>query len=174
MRSLVYSLVVGTVGAGLIHLATVLALPAISAENTWSGVRQALPLNRMVRAGLPVFSPDPLFHVAACRVDLREGAVRLRASGPVAAWFLSVYAPDGSSLSSLNSRGATAEFLDLRLAPPALGPGEAAPSGEWPPLEVDAEEALVVLEVFVPTDSWSAAAEAFLSSAACLRVAGTQ
>ena len=174
MRRLGYSLLVGTVGAGLIHLATVLALPVLSAENTWNGVRRALPLNRMVRSGLPVFSPDPLFRVAACRVDLRGSAVRLRASGPVAAWFLSVYAPDGSSLASLNDRGTAAGSLDLRLLSPAFGTPEAAPPAERPPLEVDAEEALVVLEAFVPDSSWSAAADAFLSSAACLRAVAGQ
>lgn len=174
MRRLGYSLVVGAAGAGLVHLAIVLALPAVSAENTWNGVKQALPRDRMVRSGLPVFAPDPFFRVAACRVDLREGAVRVTASGSVSAWSLSVYAPDGSGLASFSDRSAPTTLLDLRLVSPALaGSAEAAPPAN-PPLEVDAEEALVVLEVFVPDKSWSAATEAFLSSAACQRAAEGQ
>ena len=81
MRKLVYAVILGLVGAGIVHIAVLLMVPDFSERDAWSRLAQASDFYKVTRldaeAGGPpvVKSVDPLFFAAACRFDLSDGMV---------------------------------------------------------------------------------------------------
>ena len=97
MRSLLRALVLGLIGAGIVHIAVLLLVPDFTERDAWSRLAMAADLYVMTplkaaKDGPPVVkSVDPLFEAVACRFDLDEGMVRVATSGHVPFWSVSVY-----------------------------------------------------------------------------------
>jgi uncharacterized membrane protein len=114
-----YALLIGIVGAGIVHIAVLLLLPQFSERDAWSSLAEAADFYKAVRidggdGGTAVVrSVDPLFHAAACRFDLDEGPVHLSAPGNVPFWSVSIYNRAGQNIYSFNDRATERGALDF-------------------------------------------------------------
>lgn len=175
-----YALLVGLVGAGIVHVAILFLLPSLSERDVWSQLaRQAptntfFPLGRGGRDNPFRASIDPLFEAVACRVDLSEGAVRIVGDVRSPYWSLSVYDRIGQNAYSLNDRTVGDGRLDLVL----LTPTQMAELRKQVPtelsgsvfMEADLDLAIIVLRSFMPDPTWEPTVTGFLDGVRCERL----
>ena len=125
MARLAYALLLGVVGAGIVHIAILLLLPLFSERDAWSRLATAADLYVMTAADgsdgsrPTVEAPDPFFRASACRFDLQDGPVRLKADGSVPFWSASIYDRGGQNVYNFNDRTATDGALDFVIVTPA-------------------------------------------------------
>ncbi len=178
MRSLLYSVAVGLVGAGIVHIAVLLLVPEFSERDAWSKLQESgQPPYRMTRidngaaAGLVHRSADPLFYVAACRFDLEEGYAHVTAPGRVPYWSVSVYDRSGQNIYSFNDRTATTGQLDFVVLTPAQMADvrkelpEALVSSVF--VEADMDEGIALVRVFAPDESWAPGIANYVDAMIC-------
>ena len=97
MARLFHAILLGLVGAAIVHIAVLLLVPTFSERDAWSNLAMKSDFYTMARldadAGspAPVKSIDPQFYAAACRFDLADGMIQLTAPGSVPFWSVSVY-----------------------------------------------------------------------------------
>jgi uncharacterized membrane protein len=174
---LAYGVLVGLVGAGIVHIAILMMLPSFSARDAWSKLAGTAGLYKVARiAGEGVEpavlqSPDPFFDAVACRFDLGEGVTHLTAKGATPFWSVSVYNRNGQNIYSFNDRSATEGALDFVIATP-LQVTEVRKN--LPPqfeksvfVEADIDEGMVVIRSFVPDESWKPEIASYLNSMSC-------
>jgi uncharacterized membrane protein len=172
-----YAILLGLVGAGIVHIAVLLLLPTLTERDAWSRLADAADLYVVTPAdgsdgAQPVVEvPDPLFRAVACRFDLEDGPVRLKADGSVPFWSASIYGRSGDNLYNFNDRTATGGALDFVVVTPTQMiemrkelPAELESSIF---VEVDVDEGIVVLRSFVPDESWRSIVSTYLKSTAC-------
>ncbi|MBX3597041.1 MAG: DUF1254 domain-containing protein [Rhizobiaceae bacterium] len=172
-----YALLLGLLGAAILHITIVLLLPRISDRSGWSRMAEASDLYQpvMLHSGLPDTvrdgNRDPLFRSIACRFDLNDGHLRLQASGAVPYWSASVYDRAGKNLYSLNDLNARDKALDIVVLTPAqmLEVRKEFPEDLSQSVFVEsrAEEGIAVVRAFVPDESWTPSVEGFLESLRC-------
>lgn len=184
MRSLTFAVLLGVVGAGLVHGAVLLLLPVLGQRDAWtrfSAVAQPFATVRLDAGGangVVIPGLDPMFMVAACRFDLTQGPLVVAANGRVPFWSASVIAPDGRNLFSLNDRvrdgGALgfvvltpAQMAERAVVPPADGETDEPVAATAIFAEVRVDQGMVAVRAFVPDESFRGAVEAFLSSLSC-------
>lgn len=177
MVRLIYALVVGLIGAGIVHISVLFLLPEFSDRDAWSRLSMAADFYRMVRidaeAGQPpVVDPaDPLFYASACRFDLQEGIVHVAAPGRSPFWSVSVYDRGGQNIFSFNDRTAEDHALNFVVLTPAqmIELRKVLPEDFQQSIFVETpiDEGIVVVRSFVPDQSWAAKVASFLSGIAC-------
>lgn len=177
MRSLLHALILGLLGAGIVHIVVLFLVPEFSERDAWSRLAMASDLYRMTRldaeaGGAPVVkSVDPLFYAAACRFDLADGLVRIRAPGDVPFWSASVYDRGGHNIYSFNDHNANDEKLDAVVLTPAqmIDVRRDLPEDLQGAIFVEApiEEGIFVVRAFVPDESWKPIVSRFLEQSAC-------
>ncbi|MGX5804559.1 DUF1254 domain-containing protein [Bradyrhizobium sp. Arg314] len=177
MRSLLHALILGILGAGIVHIVVLLLVPEFSERDAWSRLAMASDLYRMTRldaeaGGAPVVkSVDPLFYAAACRFDLADGLVRIKAPGDVPFWSASVYDRNGHNIYSFNDHNANGEKLDAVVLTPAqmIDVRRDLPEDLQGAIFVEApiEEGIFVVRAFVPDESWKPIVSRFLEQSAC-------
>ena len=177
MAKLLYAVVLGLVGAGIVHIAVLFLLPRLSERDAWSRLAAAADLYAVVAAdgsdnSQPVVqAPDPQFRAAACRFDLEDGPMRVQAKGSVPYWSTSIYDRSGENVYNFNDRtaadgaldfvvGTSAQMIEMRKDLPA----DLASSVF---VEADIDEGIVVVRSFVPDDSWAKTIAAYLGSLSC-------
>ena len=177
MLRFLYAILLGLVGAGIVHIAVLLLLPTLTERDAWSRLANAADLYVVTPADgsdgtQPVIeAPDPLFDAVACRFDLEDGPVRLKADGSVPFWSASIYGRSGDNLYNFNDRTAAGSALDFVMVTPTQMiemrkdlPAELESSIF---VEVDVDEGIVVLRSFVPDESWRSIVSTYLKSIAC-------
>ncbi|MDX8440419.1 DUF1254 domain-containing protein [Mesorhizobium australafricanum] len=177
MRSLLHALILGILGAGIVHIVVLFLVPEFSERDAWSRLAMASDLYRMTRldaeaGGAPVVkSVDPLFYAAACRFDLADGLVRIKAPGDVPFWSASVYDRNGHNIYSFNDHNANGEKLDAVVLTPAqmIDVRRDLPEDLQGAIFVEApiEEGIFVVRAFVPDESWKPIVSRFLEQSAC-------
>jgi uncharacterized membrane protein len=177
MRSLLHALILGLLGAGIVHIVVMFLVPEFSERDAWSRLAMASDLYKMTRldaeaGGAPVVkSVDPLFYAAACRFDLTDGLVRIRAPGDVPFWSASVYDRNGHNIYSFNDHNANGEKLDAVVLTPAqmIDVRRDLPEDLQGAIFVEApiEEGIFVVRAFVPDESWKPIVSRFLEQSAC-------
>jgi uncharacterized membrane protein len=177
MLKLLHAIILGIVGAGIVHIIVLLLIPRYSEKDAWTLISEAGPAYAMVplknsKAGEEVLSDaDPMFQVAACRFDLSDGTVQITAEGKVPFWSLSVFDRRGTNIYSLNDRSATNNRLDIVIATPAqlLEMRKAPPEQfeESVVIEADAQEGIAVLRSFVPDPTWAPIVQQHLAGVTC-------
>lgn len=177
MRRLLHALLLGLVGAGIVHIAVLLMVPEFSERDAWSRLAMASDLYRVTPlvpepGGAPVVkSVDPLFQAVACRFDLEDGPVQVTAPANVPFWSVSVYDRNGHNFYSFNDRSAANGALDAIVLTPAqmIEVRKELPEGLEGSVFVEADigEGIVVIRGFVPDQSWKPAVERFLRQSAC-------
>lgn len=177
MTRLFHALVLGLVGAGIVHIAVLLLLPRFSERDAWSDLASRADFYTVTPldpggAGTPAFrSIGPLFDAAACRFDLGEGIVRLSAEGDVPFWSISVYDRAGQNIFSFNDRAAPDGKLDFVVATPdqMIGLRNDLPAAFERSVfvEADISEGIAVVRAFVPDDSWEPLVSRYLQGVGC-------
>jgi uncharacterized membrane protein len=177
MRKLLHAILLGLLGAGIVHIVVLLLVPEFSERDAWSRLATASDLYRMTRmdaeaGGTPVVkSVDPLFYAAACRFDLSEGMVRVKAPGNVPFWSVSVYDRSGYNIYSFNDHSATGRVLDSIVLTPAqmIEMRKDLPEELQGAIFVEApiDEGMFVIRAFVPDDSWKPTVSRFLEQSSC-------
>ena len=177
MLKLLYALILGLVGAAVVHITVLLLVPAYSERDAWTRLSARAPEFTVTQisgfSGDNAFpkGADPLFASIACRYSLTGGVVHMIADGDLPFWSVSVYDRRGQIIYSLNDRTATDRELDLVIATPArmVELRKELPEDYANSVFVETEEieGMIVARTFVPDDSWSGMAKAFLQSAEC-------
>lgn len=177
MRSLLHALILGLLGAGIVHIAVLFLVPEFSERDAWSRLAMTSDLYKMTRldaeaGGAPVVkSVDPLFYAAACRFDLTDGIVRIKAPGNVPFWSASVYDHSGHNIYSFNDHGANSGVLDTVVLTPAqmIDVRRDLPEDLQGAIFVEApiDEGIFVVRAFVPDESWKPIVSRFLQQSAC-------
>lgn len=177
MLKLGYALVAGVFGAGIVHIAILLLLPGYSTRDAWTRLGEVARPYEFVRLdteldGSPVVrAGDPLMRALACRFDLADGPVHLKADGVVPFWSASVYDRGGQNIYSLNDSTADDARLDLVVLTPdqmiEVRKDLPEPYRKSAFAETPIGEGIVVLRVFVPDATWSRKVDTYLSGLTC-------
>jgi len=180
MLRVLYAVILGLVGAGVVHIAILFMLPSYSERDIWSqvssvaGPYKAIPLNRETLKGTPPRPTNPFLSAAACRFDLSDGPVHVTAPGAVPMWSMSIYDSDGLNVFGFNDRTATDKVLDLVvLTPPQMQKVRAEiPAGFERSVfvETGTEEGIVLVRVLMPDDTWQGVIDTFLGGLRCTPV----
>ncbi|MBO0904907.1 DUF1254 domain-containing protein [Jiella sonneratiae] len=188
MGRILLTVMIGVVGAGLVHIAVIFAMPDVARRNGWSRLAELGQEDQLVRVEALESSPepapgqaaqqsgefafvDPAFITAGCRFSLADGPVRIRAlqSNP-AFWSASIYNRSGDNLYSINDRSAVDNALDLlvgtrdQLVDRAAA--EDAPKTQIP-VEVEMTAGYMTIRVLVDEESKRPGVDDFVSSMRC-------
>ena len=176
MTRFAYALLVGVVGAGIVHIAILFLLPYVTERDAWTRMAELGDVNEMIvledeQASRLMADSDPLFLAAACRFELDGGPVRISAPDRVQFWSLSVYDRMGQNIFSLNDRTASAGELDIVILRPAqmlelrhAFPEEFASSIF---VEADIDTGMAVIRSFMPDGSWRSRVTGYLQNLSC-------
>ncbi|GAA4182270.1 DUF1254 domain-containing protein [Shinella granuli] len=176
MRSLLYAIAVGLVGAALLHIVIILSLPSFTGRDAYTRVQAFGETNRFFPlAGnsdsLAPINDDPSMKTAVCAFSVESGPIRLFAEGEVPFWSLAVYDSASNEVFSMNDRTSVSSALDTLIATPiqliAIRKAVPAELEQSILVEMRGEEGYAVLRTFVPTQSREEAAIAFLAEASC-------
>ena len=176
MTRALHLLLLGLLGAAIVHIAILMLLPILSEQDAWARLAARGELLQPVRLGSseadsPVPLADPFFVGGACRFDLHHhGVLRVTAGSGAPFWSVSVYDRRGYNLHSFNDRTAggrldlavatTAQLAELRRELP-----EALSRSTF--LEVDDPQGIVVVRAFRPDPTFEPVVAGFLDSMAC-------
>lgn len=177
MLRLVYLILLGLLGAGIVHIVVLFLLPSYSDRDVWSRLSAVASPYETVRlgrdkagAGVPV-PANPFIRAAACRFDLADGALHMEAAGSVPFWSLSLYDDNGLNIFSISDRAATDRALDVVVANRAqMQKVRAQPPAEFARslfMEVDMEEGIALVRVLVPDETWDLVVDGFLAGLDC-------
>lgn len=192
MGKLLLAVVGGLVGAVLVHIAVIFAMPILAENNAWGRLSALGGMYDVVRVEpLRIEGPDqisaatgsdrhdfafvdPAFIAASCRFSLAGGPVRLFAAQSEAPfWSASIYDRRGDNLYSINDRSAVAGTFDLLVgtreqiidAADELSIDRESTSI---PVEVNLVEGYVTIRVLVDEESKRPSVDAFVRSLACV------
>ena len=170
-------LIGGTLLGGIVHLATVLALPKTATQDAYARIAAISPINAVVP--LPPPSPegsilpfmDPAFASAVCRYDLAKGPVKL--SVPVSPAYTSVsfYTRSDVAYYAINDRAAGRRVIELDLM--TIKQRELIPEDEEVTaadrliVESPSDTGLIVLRALAPEPGMITAARRSLGAARC-------
>lgn len=175
MAKILRLLLLGLVGAAIVHIAILLLVPLYSSKNAWSHLEalgEPYRFHQLSEKSGLVSDQDPLMEQAACRFDLTDGPVHITTKGTLPFWSLSVYAPNGDNLYSLNDNVSNDRQLDLIIADPigiaALRADGLQNDGRSIIIEQDVSDAAIVLRSFVPDSSWQQQVKTFFTQASCV------
>lgn len=167
----------GALMGGIVHLATVLYLPATATQDAYARISPISPVNGMVALPAPssensiVPFMDPAFAAAVCRYDLASGAVKLRAPVSPAYTSVSFYTNKGIAYYAINDRAAGRRVIELELMTKAqrdeLPEDEETAAADKLIVESPSDTGLIVLRALAPEPGMMAAAKAALSAARC-------
>lgn len=177
MGRLLHASLLGLIGAGIVHIAILFLLPAISEKDAWSRLAEAGGLFKVVpisaQAGDQRFLrlTDPYFEAVACRFDLTEGLAHIHASGSIPYWSISVYDRSGQNIYSFNDHSTAAGDLDLLVLTPVqmmeLRKELPKEFQESVFVETPIEEGIVVVRGFLPDPSWKPPVDAYMEGVTC-------
>ena len=176
MRSFLYAIAIGLVGAALLHIVIILSLPSFTGRDAYTRVQTFGEPNRffpLASTGdtLAPLNDDPAMKTAVCTFSVENGPIRLFAEGDVPFWSLVVYDEASNEVFSMNDRTSVSGALDTLIATPIqlIGIRKAVPAELEQSIlvEMRGEEGYAVLRTFVPTESRQQAAVAFLADASC-------
>jgi uncharacterized membrane protein len=176
MLKVILALLVGLVGAGLLHLVIILSLPSFSERDAYSRVLgEGPPLRfhslsaRVDAAGLQ--KTDPFLDLAVCAFDLSENPVRLTAEGSLPFWSLATFDSASNEIFSINDRTTVGGGLDVLLATPlqatALRKAQPSPLAQSIIVETRAVQGYAVLRAMAPQASYKPMTTKFLAGADC-------
>lgn len=176
MLRLLHAIVTGLIGAALLHLVIVLALPRFTGRDAYSraletgatGVFHVLAKGE--KAG-PLSPDDPFVETAVCAFSLINEPRAVTASGQAEFWSFAVFDKAANEVFSISDRSVTAGRLDAIVATPA----QAARLRKADPditeksilIEMEASDGYLVLRSLAPHASMEPQAIGFLTNARC-------
>jgi uncharacterized membrane protein len=106
---------------GIVHLATVLAMPAAASRDAYSRLSPLTPVNAVVALPAPNAAHsvlpfmDPAFAEAVCRYDLSSGPLKLNAPVSDAYTSITFYTRSSVAYYAINDRAAGGHAIELDL-----------------------------------------------------------
>lgn len=177
MFRLVHALLLGLIGAGIVHIVVLFLLPHYTDRDAWSQLSAASEYYTTTHIGgsaatTPlVRSVDPLFSAIACRFDLADGVLHVKAPGRVPFWSMSVYDRNGQNIFSFNDRTASDGSVNFVVLTPVqtIEVRKALPEEfvDAVFVEADIEQGMIVIRAFVPDRTWRTAVARFLEGVDC-------
>jgi uncharacterized membrane protein len=176
MARLVYAVLLGLVGAAIVHIAILLLLPVLSERDAWSRLAAVGNLFQVVPlapAGGPatVVLADPFIEARACRFDLDAGIAHVTAGAGAPFWSVSIYDRRGYNVYSFNDRTVAGGVLDLAIVSPAqmIELRKELPDGLARSILVEMARPLgiVVVRAFRPDPTFAPIVGGFLDSIGC-------
>lgn len=191
MGKLLLAIVIGLVGAAVVHIAIIFAMPRVAGNNAWGRFSRLGQVYDVVRVeplrsvGPDAIVPrvdsdqhdfafvDPAFVTASCRFSLANGPLRIVATHDESPfWSASIYDRRGDNLYSINDRSAIDGMFNLLVGTRAqiievsadLGPDS---DDTMIPVEVDLREGYMTIRVLVDEESKRPSAQAFVNSLKC-------
>lgn len=176
MRSVLHAVVIGLVGAALIHIIAILEVPRWTGTDAWSRVSALGATNRFFPlANEPndtgLYNEDPHIRTSVCHFDITDMPVRVVASGNVPLWTVSVYDPASDEVYSMNDRSSIGVNVDIVFVTPSqmlqlrrVMPAELERSVL---VELANPRGFVALRAIAPLPSLEPAARTFVSRASC-------
>jgi uncharacterized membrane protein len=183
---------IGLVGAVIVHIAVIFAIPPLADNNAWGRLSRIAGMETVVRIDSQRQAPgeatlrrdgpgahdfafiDPAFVTAACRFSLEDGLVRVSTPAATDFWSASIYSRQGDNLYSINDRSAVNGRFDLLLGTPEqLVDAEANSVSQDEtaiPVGLDIAEGYVTLRVLVDDETQRPAVDAFVQSLRCQKV----
>jgi uncharacterized membrane protein len=171
------AIVIGLIGAALLHLVIVLLLPQFSERDAYTRVLAEGEIHRFYRLGeqpdrAGLAKDDPFVEVAVCAFDLSDSPLRLLgASAGVPFWSIGVYDSASNEVFSINDRTSAAGALDVVIATPVqltlMRKNLPAPIAKSILVESQAAQGYVVLRGLVPQRSFGEAVSQFLGQSSC-------
>jgi uncharacterized membrane protein len=177
MRWLLWTLA-GIFLGGIVHLATVLALPRTASQDAYERLAPITPVNTVTPIPAPTPAKaiipftDPAFAVAVCRYDLGPGPIKLTA--PVSQAYTSVtfYTRFGVAFYGINDRAAGRRTIELYLMTAAqhseLPEDEDVTAADRLIIESPGTTGLIVLRALSPEPSLMPMAQASVAAAHCV------
>jgi uncharacterized membrane protein len=172
-----FAVLTGLIGAALLHLVIVLALPNFSERDAYTRVLAEGEIHRFYSLGekpdaAGLAKNDPFVDVAVCAFDLSERPVRLTAAnGGVPFWSLGVYDQSSNEMFSINDRTSAGGVLDMVIATPVqlttLRKSLPQAVSQSILVEMRKVEGYVVLRSLAPKRSYAEIASQLLSGATC-------
>ena len=162
---------------GIVHLATVLAMPQAARQDAYSRLAPQAPVNTMVPLTAPsaetAIMPfmDPAFAAAVCRYDLTRGSLKLIA--PVSQAYTSVtfYTRKSVAYYAINDRAAGRRTIELDLMTPEqhaeVPEEEDVTAADRLIIESPSPMGLIVLRALAPEPGLMAMARGALAAATC-------
>ncbi|MBX3575872.1 MAG: DUF1254 domain-containing protein [Rhizobiaceae bacterium] len=177
MHRVLYAVLVGLVGAGIVHVVILLLLPTYSQRDAWSRLTEmadmygVAPIDVMPGERPLLRTADPFFHSVACRFDLADGIAHVGADGKVPFWSVSVYDRTGQNVYSFNDRTQTGPSLDFAVMTSAqiVEVRKELPQSLEQSVFVEANigEGIVVVRAFIPDSTYERPVEDFLKTVDC-------
>ena len=174
LLQLLYALLLGLIGAAIVHIAIILLVPTYASETLWNRAEELGPTETFHRLDGQNWETrsDPLMRSAVCRFDLSNGPVHINAIGKVPFWSLALYNHQGDITFSLNDQVSPA--TDLLLVSPLqkilLEQSMPQQLEQSVLVNQSVSEGIVVLRVFEPDATWRDEVGEFLKSAECLSI----
>jgi uncharacterized membrane protein len=166
----------GALMGGIVHLATVLYMPASATQDAYTRIAAISPVNAMAQLAAPTSDNtvvpfmDPAFASAVCRYDLGAGPLRLRVPVSPAYTSVSFYTRKGVAYYAINDRAAGRRQIELELMTKAqratLTDGEETAADRLI-VESPGPTGLIVLRALAPEPGMMEAAQAALAAARC-------
>lgn len=108
--------------AGIIHIATVFALPAFAPQNAATQLLSLTEANKMLvlppatpeQQSLPLMAPD--IRYAVCRFDVRDGPVRLSTEIEEDLWVVAFYTLSGANFYTITGNDLKRNKIDFIIA----------------------------------------------------------
>jgi uncharacterized membrane protein len=169
----------GLLLGGIVHLATVLMLPAMATQDAYARVSAVAPVNAVIpippptpeKAVMPFM--DPAFAVSVCRYDLARGPLKF--SVPISPAYTSVsfYTRSDVAYYAINDRAAGRRVIELDLMTTeqraALPENEEITAADRLIVTSPTTTGLIVIRALAPEPGLAAAARAALAAAQCRR-----
>ncbi len=178
LTRLAYALALGLTLGGLTHIASLLGVPFVAPHGPYERLAGAGADGRFVVLSESERLPfqDPAFVVAACRYDLSDGGVTIRASLPSSYGAISVHDRRGQPFYALTDRAATEGSVEVTVLDrrDAAAAAVEEPAEGRPALRIvsPTKTGFVLLRLFAPAPSARPALRARAEQASCGRAAG--
>ncbi|SIR16240.1 Uncharacterized membrane protein [Rhizobium sp. RU20A] len=177
MRSFVYALAVGLLGAAILHIVIILMLPRFSERDAFSRVSALDDVHSFVALpGTPggpngLANDNPYLRTAVCTFSIGAQPALFQAVGAVPFWSIVLYDEASNEIFSMNDKTSVAGNLDLVVATPAQMLAlrrTTRPELEKSILvEMSGNVGYAVLRTLAPMPSLEDAARNFLAEATC-------
>lgn len=172
----------GLIGAALLHIIIILALPQFTGKDAYTRVVNKGPANRFIPlADRPDASGlsnlDPYIKVAVCHFDVETQPQRLMARGDLEFWSLSIYDSASNEVFSMTDRTSVTGDLDVLLATSVqiarIRRAQPEALVQAIIVEMPRPEGYAVLRAMAPQPSLQEGAVTFLAEAACVPANGS-
>lgn len=167
----------GILLGGIVHLATVLAMPRAATQDAYSRLAGLTPVNSI--APLPEPGPqqavlpfmDPAFATAVCRYDLSAGSIKLNAPVSEAYTSATFYTRDSVAYYAINDHAAGRRAIELDLMTPAqhaqVPEEEDVTAADRLIIDSPTTTGLIVLRALAPEPGLMPMAQRALAAAKC-------